>query len=247
MIEPMRRESSTVVSVVGEVRDALLAQLATSPNVSVARLPDDVGDAAGSADLEAAVLALGQATGKASSFVLVPADPLAGVAAQWRVMWDLSRGPQGSAGFEARAAEALAAWRAGRFELPDYYLVLASAPAAGPGRESAVAAGPVAAGRAAGGPSAGGPPTGGPAGEDAAPDLYLGPLRAARPRRVAVVLMPRADQAGAPRAGPVLDALRRLEHGPWWPPLDELIDTARRFFAGGLTGAAASVTPPRSG
>jgi hypothetical protein len=63
---------------------------------------------------------------------------------------------------------------------------------------------------------------------------------------VAVVLMPPADQAGAPRVGPVLDALGRLGHGPWWPPLDELIDTARRFFAGGLTGAPASVTRPRS-
>jgi hypothetical protein len=25
-----------------------------------------------------------------------------------------------------------------------------------------------------------------------------------------------------------------LEHGPWWPPLDELIGVARRFYAGGL-------------
>ena len=33
----------------------------------------------------------------------------------------------------------------------------------------------------------------------------------------------------------LLDALRSLEHGPWWPPLDELIDGARRFYAGGLT------------
>jgi len=33
----------------------------------------------------------------------------------------------------------------------------------------------------------------------------------------------------------LLHALRSLEHGPWWPPLDELIDGARRFYAGGLT------------
>ena len=51
-------------------------------------------------------------------------------------------GPRGAAGFE-QAAEALAAWQAGRFELPDYYLALASPLAAGP-----VAAGPVAAGPA---------------------------------------------------------------------------------------------------
>jgi hypothetical protein len=32
----------------------------------------------------------------------------------------------------------------------------------------------------------------------------------------------------------VLDALRTLEHGPWWPPLGDVIDAARRFYAGGL-------------
>jgi hypothetical protein len=31
----------------------------------------------------------------------------------------------GPAAFELEATQALAAWRAGRFELPDYYLVLA--------------------------------------------------------------------------------------------------------------------------
>jgi hypothetical protein len=25
-----------------------------------------------------------------------------------------------------------------------------------------------------------------------------------------------------------------LRHGPWWPPLDELLDRARHFFAGSL-------------
>lgn len=63
------------------------------------------------------------------------------------------------------------------------------------------------------------------------PDLYLGPLRAARPRRVAV-----AGLAGSPaQASRLLERLRALEHGPWWPPLDELLDAARRFYAGGLT------------
>src|ERR1700691_4626930 len=64
----------------------------------------------------------------------------------------------------------------------------------------------------------------------AAPDLYLGPLRAVRPRRVAVAGI--ADSAG--QAGQLLDTLRSLEHGPWWPPLDELLDAARHFYAGGL-------------
>jgi hypothetical protein len=61
----------------------------------------------------------------------VPADPLAAVAAGWRAMWDVSR-QEGSAAFEQEAVEALAAWRAGRFELPDYYLVLAREDTEGP-------------------------------------------------------------------------------------------------------------------
>jgi len=38
------------------------------------------------------------------------------------------------------------------------------------------------------------------------------------------------------------NALRSLEHGPWWPPLDELIDAARRFYAGGLAETQAAPT-----
>jgi hypothetical protein len=97
--------------------------------------------------------------------------------------------------FEERAAEALAAWRDKRFELPDYYLVIAPA-----------------------------------RGTEAGPDPYLGPLRAVRPRRVAVA----ATADSAAQVSAVLDALRSLEHGPWWPPLDEMIDAARHFYAGGL-------------
>ena len=65
------------------------------------------------------------------------------------------------------------------------------------------------------------------------PDFYLGPLRAVRPHRVAVAAV--ADSP-APAAS-LLDALRSLEHGPWWPPLDELLGGARRFYAGGLAEA----------
>jgi hypothetical protein len=72
---------------------------------------------------------------------------------------------------------------------------------------------------------------------DTGPDLYLGPLRAARPRRVTVAGT--ADRSADPAAAPtmatsLLDTLRSLEHGPWWPPLDDLIERARRFYAGGL-------------
>ena len=128
-----------------------------------------------------------------STYVIVLEDPLAGVAAGWRDMWDLSAGPPAAAGFERQVADALAAWQARQFELPDYYVV-------------------------------GADPSG--TGED----FYLGPLRAVRPRRVAVSGI--ADGPG--QADRLLDTLRSLGHGPWWPPLDELIDAARHFYAGGL-------------
>ena len=70
---------------------------------------------------------------------------------------------------------------------------------------------------------------------DTGPDLHLGPLRAVRPRRVAVAVTADAVSTGGPaQAASLLDTLRSLEHGPWWPPLDELISAARGFHAGGL-------------
>ena len=197
----MRRESSTVVVLVGEIGDGLLTALAKSPGISVARAPA-AGAGAGESPSgepasarpgwEAGALALREAARRRSMYVIVPDDPLAEVAAGWRAMW---AGPGGAAGFEEHAAQVLAAWRDKRFELPDYYLVVAPAQ-----------------------PSA------------ASPDLYLGPLRAVRPRRVAV-----AGVAGRPgQASALVDALRSLPQGPWWPPLDELLDAARHFYAGGL-------------
>jgi hypothetical protein len=67
--------------------------------------------------------------------------------------------------------------------------------------------------------------------------MYLGPLRAARPRRVGAVVSA-ADGEAAENTQRVLQALRTLRHGPWWPPLDELIDSARHFFAGSLGGGS---------
>lgn len=151
---------------------------------------------------EQGALALREATRRRSTYVIVTDDPLAGVAAAWREMWDVAAGSPGAAGFERHAAQALAAWRDKRFELPDYYLVLAPAPDI-----------------------------------EAGPDLYLGPLRAARPRRVAVAgAGARVGDDLAPAAR-LLDTLRSLEHGPWWPPLDDLLDAARRFFPGALAEA----------
>jgi hypothetical protein len=122
IIESMRRDSSTVVAVVGEVREPLLAALSRSPNVTLARPPDDEDDA-----IEAAAQALRKAAASAAPYVLVPADPLAGLMAEWQAMWDVAQGERGAAAFEAKARETEAAWRARRFELPDYYLVLARA------------------------------------------------------------------------------------------------------------------------
>ena len=198
----MRRESSTVVALVGEVGDGLLAGLGRSGNASVARAPAAGGDQPGPeqpaarSSWEAGALAMREAARRSSTYVIVADDPLEDLAAAWQAMWTVPGGPEGAARFEQRAAEALAAWRDNRFELPDYYLVMA---AAQPDRTG--------------------------------PDLYLGPLHAARPRRVAIAGI--ADNPG--QATRLLDTLRSLEHGPWWPPLDELIEAARRFYAGGLT------------
>jgi hypothetical protein len=220
----MRRESSTVIALVGSVSGGLLAGLAESPNVAVVRPPaaDQVtepgqqGRPPTTASQQVAraaapepprhgwehgALAMHDAARRRATYVVVPADPLAGVAAAWRAMWDVSSGPDAAAGFEVAAADTLLAWQANRFELPDYYLVIA-------------------------------PP------EETGPDLYLGPMRAARPHRVAVAASAAArDMATADTpAGTIslLETLRSLPHGPWWPPLDELLDAARHFYAGGL-------------
>jgi hypothetical protein len=71
----------------------------------------------------------------------------------------------------------------------------------------------------------------------AGPDFYLGPLHAVRPRRVAVAALAPADAAA--EAALLLDTLRSLEHGPWWPPLDELLDAVRHFYAGALAESIA--------
>ena len=170
-------------------------------NVSLVR-PEEPGDG-----LEAATGALRRAAGISSPYVLVAADPLAAVAAEWQAMWEISREPRGSEAFELRAAEALAAWRASRFELPDYYLVLA-------------------------------PEQGGAAvTEEQRPDFYLGPLRSVRPHRVAVV----AAAEPAEQAAGLLSALGALRHGRWWPPLEEVIDAARRFYPGALAESGSAL------
>jgi hypothetical protein len=206
----MRRNPSTVVVLAGQAPDAMLAAVGRSMNVVLVR-PEESGSGPGSGDaLETAAGVLRRAAGISSPYVLVTADPLAAVAADWRAMWEIprevSREPRGAEAFELRAAEALAAWRAKRFELPDYYLVLAE-------------------------------DTGPATPEEPRPDFYLGPLRSVRPHRVAVV----AAAEPAEQAAGVLSALGSLRHGRWWPPLDEVIDAARRFYPGALAESGSTL------
>jgi hypothetical protein len=107
------------VVLAGKTSDQVLAAVGRSMNVVL------VGPAKEGDGVEAAAATLRRVAGISAPYVLVAADPLAAVAAEWGAMWDLSRESRGSEEFELRAAEALAAWRANQFELPDYYLVLA--------------------------------------------------------------------------------------------------------------------------
>jgi hypothetical protein len=201
----MRRNSSTVVVLAGQVPAEVLAAASRSLNVTLYQ-PEAPPGPQGSEDhdgdgLAAAAAALQRAGRSASPYALVPADPLAAVAARWEELWDLSKQP-GPAAFELEAAQALAAWRTGRFELPDYYLVLARKAAEPPDGEA-----------------------------EPVPDFYLGPLRSVRPHRV--VLVPATEPAQ--QAVGVLHALGSLRHGPWWPGLDQVIETARRFYPASLS------------
>ena len=227
IIGAVRHNPATVVVLAGQASEGLLAAVGKSMNVSLVR-PAEPG--AGSGDgLEAAAWALRRAAGISSPYVLVAADPLAAVAAEWRAMWEITREPRGSEAFELRAAEALAAWRASRFELPDYYLVLApgwSAPTgkgAGPRQREKERAGTAVT-------------------EEQRPDFYLGPLRSVRPHRVAVV----AAAEPAEQAAGLLSALGALRHGRWWPPLEEVIDAARRFYPGALAESGSALAAGNS-
>ena len=196
----------------GKTSEPVLAAVERSRNVVLVRpaAPADPAHPPRPADAPAvdgvaAAAALRRAAGISAPYVLVAADPLAAVAAEWSAMWDLSQQTHASDRFEVRAAEALAAWRANQFELPDYYLVLAP--------ETAAAA-PGAAGTA----------------EEQRPDFYLGPLRSVRPNRVVVAAAAEpAEQAAAARS-----ELGSLRAGRWWPSLEEVFRTVRGFYPGAL-------------
>jgi hypothetical protein len=200
----MRHSACTVVVLAGPVPAEVLAAVGRSMNVALIQPENPAADDGDG--MRAAADALRRAGRATSPYALVPADPLAAVAASWRAMWDVSRQP-GPDLFEQDAARAVAAWRAGLFEWPDYYLVLATEPA-GAG--------------------------------DHGPDFHLGPLRAARPQRVAFA----AAAQPAQQAAAVLQALGSLRHGPWWPGLDDVIETARRFYPGSLAEGPALAAGP---
>ena len=109
----MRRGSSTVVAVVGAVPETLLEALGRAPNVAALH-----GEGPG---LERAATTLARAEGAASPYVVVAVDPLAEVAEEWSAMWTPGSSEHS---FEGAAGHLLAEWKSGRFQLPDYYIVL---------------------------------------------------------------------------------------------------------------------------
>jgi hypothetical protein len=224
MIGPVRRNPSTVVVLAGRMTEQVLAAVGRSLNVVLVRPEEPLpgasmrttGTGTTGTGIEPAAWALRRAAGISAPYVLVAADPLSSVAAAWQAMWEITTEPRGSDEFELQAAEALAAWRAKQFELPDYYLVLAeeTAPGGAAGTGSAGASG--AAARRA--------------------DFYLGPLRAVRPNRVSVA----AGASPAAQAEALLSELGSLRHGPWWPSLDEVFRAARGFYPGTLAESPAA-------
>jgi hypothetical protein len=218
----VRHNPSTVVVLAGRTTEQVLAAVGRSLNVVLVRPEQPPPGTDAGAGTEAAASALRRAAGITAPYVLVAADPLSPVAAAWQAMWEVTAEPRGSDEFELRAAETLAAWRAKRFELPDYYLVLADEAGPGGADGAGVAGGP-------GGSGSSG------SGERRA-DFYLGPLRAVRPNRVSVA----AGASPQAQADALLSELGSLRHGPWWPSLDEVFRTARGFYPGALAESSSA-------
>jgi hypothetical protein len=88
----MRRESATVVGLTGEITSSLLAALGRSGNVSIARPPaapnEQKEDDGGRPQIgwEPGARAMREAARRRSMYVIVPDDPLAGVATAWSTM-----------------------------------------------------------------------------------------------------------------------------------------------------------------
>jgi hypothetical protein len=201
------------VVLAGRPPEQVLAAVSRSLNVVLVR-PEPASSSAPDAGVEAAADALRRAAGISASYVLVAADPLFAVAEAWQAMWSVTAEANRGDEFEIRAAEALASWRARRFELPDYYLVLADEAAPGGGDPGAPRA-----------------------------DFYLGPLRAVRPNRVSVAAgaSPEAQAAallselGSLRHGPwwpSLDEVFRTARGFYPGSLPESTAAGRASLLG---------------
>jgi hypothetical protein len=241
MIGPVRHNPATVVVLAGQPGEQALAAIGRSLNVVLVR-PEPApaagggGGGGGGGEIEAAAGVLRRAGGISAAYVLVAADPLGAVAAAWQAMWQVSAEPQRGDEFELRVAETLAAWRAKRFELPDYYLVLAGDGAPGgadadrPGTSVTSGTPGVSGASGVSGVSGAFGVAGASGAGEGRADFYLGPLRAVRPNRVAVA----AGATPAAQADALLSELGSLRHGPWWPPLDEVLRTARGFYPGSL-------------
>jgi len=86
----MRRNASTVVVLAGPAPGEVLAALGRSMNVALIRPAEIRPEPQEETDgLTAAAEALRRAGRATSPYALVPADPLAAVAASWREMWDV--------------------------------------------------------------------------------------------------------------------------------------------------------------
>jgi hypothetical protein len=109
----MRKGSSTVVAVVGRVPEALLDLVGRAPNVAALKAEGE--------GFEEAANALARAEGVAAPYV-VTVDPFAEVAEHWTAIWTPGSGDHS---FETVAGRLATEWRAGRFQLPDYYIVAA--------------------------------------------------------------------------------------------------------------------------
>lgn len=155
----MRRGSSTVVALVGDIGADLLGHLSKPSNVSVLEPPAQ--------SLEASFETFSQAGRRLTTYAVVAADPLGQVAEEWQKMWTVGGADNQ---FEERAGEAILAWRSGRLEMPDYYVVVLNEPVS-----------PVAATTT----------------KPHQHDFHLGVLRSERPKRVAEVVAAEAGETAA--------------------------------------------------
>jgi hypothetical protein len=121
-----RRTSTTVIAVVGEDATARAATERLGRGANVGWTVPEPGDA----PLDRAVAAWGLASRAHAPYFVHDADPLRAVADAWVRLYD-EQAPRGE--LELAVADALARWRPGSIELPDYYLVL-DAEAWGPTR-----------------------------------------------------------------------------------------------------------------